>query len=257
MVVRGELHRLPGTSMKPCPEYLDELALAAGGDLPVEEERLVLTHAEACEPCAAFLAGLTADQGVVARAALQREAFESFESLIPAVMARVATETHERTVRAVLEARAGHSGNSRQPGTTFATPATFARLAAAMVVVVGAGLLGMAALQPGELRPENVTAAILPHQSGLHLGEDAGSAAGPQMAIRRLAGEAMELSWAGDGREGGESGAGRPYTVLASANPRSFVGAKEVEVAGHSLVTDLPLPATRGGDRKITYFRIQ
>ena len=66
-----------------------------------------------------------------------------------------------------------------------------------------------------------------------------------------------ELSWAGDGREGGESGAGRPYTVLASADPSSFVGAKEVEVAGHSLVTDLPLPAARASDRKITYFRIQ
>src|SRR5436190_7646747 len=214
--------------MKPCPEYLDELALAAGGDLPVEEERLVLTHAEACEGCQSLLIGLMGNQAALARVARVRE---PFESLAPAVMARVATESHVAAAQRVALA-----GSTSVRGLT-PRPALvpFLRIAAAVVLVASAGLFGMAVLHQ-QVRDET-------DPSGLTSPE-----AGPQVAVRRLPGEAIEVSWAGDGREGAEIGAGKPYRVLASADPRNFSGAKEVEVAGRRLVTDLPLPAARAQD---------
>lgn len=72
--------------------------------------------------------------------------------------------------------------------------------------------------------------------------------------VRRAPGDAVELTWAGDGREGRTVGA--PYRVLASASPRDFEGAWAHDVAGNRLVATASLPAARMGDRAVTYFQV-
>lgn len=243
--------------MKPCPDYLDDLALAAGADLSPADERRVLSHAEACEGCAVLLAGLVADQGLLARAAIQ---VESFDSLLPIVMARVATEAHVQAVQAV---QAGHRQASIAAGAApggggliaggivggsraaLGPLGSFFRMTAAVAAVISVGLLGLATLQHEQAN------------SGPGAGDSSSVVEGAEISVRRLPGEAIELSWVGDGREGAEASVGKPYTVLASADPRDFQAAKAVEVAGRRLVTDLPLPVARAQDRKITYFRVQ
>ena len=120
-------------------------------------------------------------------------------------------------------------------------------MSVAVAAVIGVGFLGLATFT---LHHEQTAPSVSAMPQGA-------APEGTQVSIRRLPGEAIELSWSGDGREGAETAVGRPYTVLASADPRDFQGAKAVEVAGRRLVTDLPLPAARAQDRKITYFRVQ
>ena len=234
--------------MKPCSEYLEDLALAAGADLAPGDERRVLSHAETCGGCAALLAGLMRDQGLLTRAGSRADdRLVACESLLPALMARVATEAHEQAVhRQVLASAAAHGGGTAGPRAASLGPdrlGAFLRMAVAVAAVISVGFLGLATLQHEQI-------ASAP-------GAGSTSGEGTQISVRRLPGEAIELSWAGDGREGAETAAGRPYTVLASADPRDFQAAKAVEVAGRRLVTDLPLPAARARDRKITYFRVE
>jgi hypothetical protein len=78
---------------------------------------------------------------------------------------------------------------------------------------------------------------------------------GLPMQVRRANGQGVELTWAGDGREGRTKTV--PYRVLASASPRDFTGAQSIEVAGETLVATARLPASLMTDRKVTYFRVQ
>lgn len=216
-----------------CRRWEEELALLAGGDdLSPQAEAAASEHAAGCARCAELLAGLRADQDVLAEL---REAPLEAAELTDVVLARLAT----------LPA-------SPRGARTWIRPAQAAGLAAVAVLV------GALALATGLGGPESMPPGLQLGAGGAELSSEAPGADGESLPVRvrRAAGGAVEVTWSGDEREGA-AGAGQPYTVLASASAEDFTGARAVEVAGRSLVASGELPATRVADRRITYFRVQ
>lgn len=235
--------------MNECSRHEEDLALLAGGDLgPQARADEALDHVASCAACAALLAELQADLEVVRAVAARAQAQDpGAADLAGAVLRQVAPE---RT-GSLVSARTGGRGAER--------------LALAPMGAVAAGLLLVA----------SATWLVLTHDSGGS--EERASAfvtgaAAPQAAtvartnpvaedrpvrVRRTAGDHVELTWDGDGREARGVSPVRTYTVLASANPRDFSAAQPVEVAGNHLVATMALPAHRTGDRTVTFFRVQ
>lgn len=197
----------------------------AGGDLASEQRVAELAaHVEGCAGCQSLLEGLRRDLGTYAAVASVEE---PAEGLARAVLA----ELIQSEAAVAPPRRARRQALPWTPG-WMAAVSWSAAAGILVVVVAGALALDRFALQQPEARPVAEAARMRPVQ------------------VRRASGTGVELSWLLDGRN-------EPYHVLASASPRDFSDAEQVDVAGSRLVATKDLPARRLGDRKVTYFRVQ
>lgn len=235
--------------MMACPRNEEDLALLAGGDLSARGRAAeLLDHVASCTGCAGLLEGLQGDQRAMSAAARFTGGAEAVASgLTESVMQALSVEP--------VAGLGGQFGSMTDPRRVAHAWQRVAGTAAAVLLVgsvVAAGVLSMSqsAPQVGSATPGPVATPMA-------------STAAPSdevvdrpVWLRRAPGDGVELTWSGDGREGG-SGAGSTYRVLASASARDFSSAKPVEVAGNHLVATMALPAGASAGRKVTYFRVQ
>lgn len=250
--------------MAPCTRYEDDLALLAGGDLePRGRVDEVLGHVAACAHCRRLLADLQADQDVfagvtavmAARAASMAADLPPVErGLSAAVLRRVeALEAFGPVVEAAPPS-VGRAGRARHRRLAYVG------LAAAAVAVAFAWPL-LAPHLPRRATPDTLPVAAAGQAATPEASPAVAAATTPPdtsrpIWVRKAQGAAVELVWAGDGREDAPAGA-EPYKVLASASPRDFTAARPVQVAGNRLVATMALPELRAADRKVTYFQVQ
>src|SRR5687768_10632971 len=172
-----------------CSPFRDEIALRAGGDEPSGPESVAVeAHLGACEPCRELLAELEAQGALVARiaeTAWVREA--SAVSVAAPVLAKLAVEAHQSRAQEARGPRQSSDGGL----------IAFGRAAAIAVVVTAAALVGLHSLAPGDGPVAEVA------EAGVATGKEMD---GQPAFVRRVAGEAVELTWAGDGRETGRQG---------------------------------------------------
>jgi hypothetical protein len=241
------------SSRDACKRWEDDLALLAGGDLSSREREVeALAHVESCGSCAALLADLGGDQAALVdlRAASDRSG--------SAECGVIAESGVVDAVLAVLARPARPPSRRANAGRTLRT----AVWAAAATLALVATVASMRTAQRTSQRTSHERAVRGIEQTLQAPGHPADresmlASTGETLPVqvRRVAGDAVELSWSGDGREGRSVGA--PYRVMASASPGDFEGAWAHDVAGNRLVATASLPAARMGDRAVTYFRVQ
>jgi len=120
---------------RPCARWEEALALHVEGDLSPEEARELELHLDRCPVCAAFLAGL-------------RESQEALGGLVDPPPNDSVTLVHRRVMEAV-----------RREGTVTRSPAWRWAAAAAVLLILGAALVGRLAFRTGG--PEESPAAVV------------------------------------------------------------------------------------------------
>lgn len=213
-----------------CRAHEEDLALLAGGDLASEQRAAELSaHVRACAGCRELLEALQADLATYAVASTVEEPAQGLSQAVLHELAASEAASH------APRHSASRPGRQAAPWAPSWLAAVSWSAAAGVLVVVIAGVLAMdrVANPPGSQVAANAQdEQFVPVQ------------------VKRSSGNGVELSWLADGRN-------EPYHVLASASPRDFSSAEQVDVAGSRLVATKDLPARRLGDRKVTYFRVQ